>query len=59
MMHAKAATKNVAESPETPLEGSEADAADADRDSGRRYPVAAWKRGWDVHVRGTLGVLGM
>lgn len=68
MMHAKAATKNVAASPETPRDDDEGERsedaedaedadADADRDWGRWYPVAAWKRGGDVHVRGTLGVL--
>lgn len=64
MIHAKAATKNVAASPETLRDADEGEGSEdadeeeeADRDSGRWYPVAAWKRGGDVHVRGTLGVL--
>lgn len=64
MIHAKAATKNVAASPETPRDADEGEGSEVadeeeeeDRDSGRWYPVAAWKRGGDVHVRGTLGVL--
>ena len=58
MMHAKAATKNVAASPGTPREvGEEEEEEEEDRDSGRWYPVAAWKRGGDVGGTLTLGVL--